>query len=100
MRLWCLSRSKHSAALHIVSPSPIIVTFTWKDYRHDASVALMTLSPAEFMCRFLLHVLPDALANPPLRLSRILCGRPHIMRYVASAFMWRLALLVPSSAEN
>lgn len=37
----------------------ITSTFTWKDYRHEASVALMTLSSAEFMRRFLRHVLPD-----------------------------------------
>jgi hypothetical protein len=36
------------------------VTFRWKDYRHEgpARRKLMTLAPAEFIRRFLLHVLP------------------------------------------
>ena len=35
------------------------VTFSWKDYRNEARVAHMRLAPAEFIRRFLLHVLPD-----------------------------------------
>src|SRR5262252_8804124 len=35
------------------------VTFTWKDYSDDSRIKQMTLSSAEFMRRFLLHVLPD-----------------------------------------
>src|ERR1700740_149102 len=57
-----LSRYTHRVAIsdhRLVDVADDHVTFTWKDYRHDASVALMTLSPAEFMRRFLLHVLPD-----------------------------------------
>jgi hypothetical protein len=36
------------------------ITFRWKDYRSKerARIKTMTLSPAEFMRRFLLHVLP------------------------------------------
>jgi hypothetical protein len=33
-------------------------------------------------------------------ISGIKCGRPHLMPNVASAFMWRPALLEPSGAEN
>ena len=35
------------------------VSFTRKYYRHKAHLSLMTLSPAEFVHYFLLHVLPD-----------------------------------------
>lgn len=36
------------------------ITFRWKDYRikEGSRIKTMTLSPAEFMRRFLLHVLP------------------------------------------
>lgn len=57
-----LSRYTHRVAIsdhRLVDVADDHVTFTWKDYRNEASVALMTLSPAEFMRRFLLHVLPD-----------------------------------------
>lgn len=35
------------------------VTFRYKDYRHDSQQKTMTLGAAEFIRRFLLHVLPD-----------------------------------------
>src|SRR6266496_4718801 len=35
------------------------VTFTWKDYRDHDRQKIMPLSAAEFIRRFLLHVLPD-----------------------------------------
>jgi len=35
------------------------VTFRYKDYRHDAQQKTMTLEAAEFIRRFLLHVLPE-----------------------------------------
>jgi Putative transposase len=37
------------------------VTFQWKDYRAklDARYKLITLDVAEFIRRFLIHVLPD-----------------------------------------
>ena len=34
------------------------VTFEWKDYAHGNQIKPMTLDAAEFMRRFLLHVLP------------------------------------------
>jgi hypothetical protein len=37
------------------------VTFRWKDYRNDSAQKTMTLAPAEFIRRFLLHVLPPGL---------------------------------------
>ena len=35
------------------------VSFLWKDYRQEGRRKVMTLAPAEFMRRFLLHVLPS-----------------------------------------
>ena len=35
------------------------VRFQWKDYRDDGKIKTMTLSAAEFIRRFLLHVLPN-----------------------------------------
>ena len=57
-----LSRYTHRVAIsdhRLVEVTDEGVTFTWKDYSDGAQVKLMTLSPAEFMRRFLLHVLPE-----------------------------------------
>jgi hypothetical protein len=57
-----LSRYTHRVAIsdhRLVEVADDGVTFTWKDYSDGSRVKLMTLSPAEFMRRFLLHVLPD-----------------------------------------
>ena len=57
-----LSRYTHRVAIsnqRLVDVTDDHVTFTWKDYRNEARVAHMTLAPAEFIRRFLLHVLPD-----------------------------------------
>jgi hypothetical protein len=35
------------------------VAFTWKDYRQNGAVKIMSLTPNEFIRRFLLHALPD-----------------------------------------
>ena len=35
------------------------VTFQWKDYRHESQTKVMRLDAAEFVRRFLLHVLPS-----------------------------------------
>ena len=35
------------------------VRFTWKDYRQDGIIKVMTLEANEFIRRFLLHALPD-----------------------------------------
>jgi Putative transposase/Transposase zinc-binding domain len=57
-----LSRYTHRVAIsdhRLVEITDDHVTFTWKDYSDGSHIKLMTLSPAEFMRRFLLHVLPD-----------------------------------------
>ncbi|TIV13284.1 MAG: IS91 family transposase, partial [Mesorhizobium sp.] len=35
------------------------VRFRWKDYRHGNRQKVMTVTPDEFIRRFLLHVLPE-----------------------------------------
>ncbi|GAC1484438.1 MAG: IS91 family transposase [Acetobacteraceae bacterium] len=35
------------------------VSFTWKDYRHEAKTKVMTLTADEFIRRFLQHTVPD-----------------------------------------
>jgi Putative transposase/Transposase zinc-binding domain len=56
------SRYTHRVAIsnhRLVDATDDQVTFTWKDYRHEARISRMTLAPDEFIRRFLLHVLPD-----------------------------------------
>ena len=58
-----LSRYTHRVAIansRLISHDDNGVTFTWKDYRAKAKdrQTLMTLAPAEFIRRFLLHVPP------------------------------------------
>ena len=57
-----LSRYTHRVAIsdhRLVDIPDESVTFTWKDYAEGSLVKHMTLAPAEFIRRFLLHVLPD-----------------------------------------
>lgn len=59
-----LSRYTHRVAIsnqRLVAMDERGITFRWKDYRSTGRTRLktMTLSPAEFMRRFLLHVLPS-----------------------------------------
>jgi hypothetical protein len=57
-----LSRYTHRVAIsdhRLVEVTDEGITFTWKDYSQGSRIKLMTLAPAEFMRRFLLHVLPD-----------------------------------------
>jgi hypothetical protein len=58
-----LARYTHRVAIsssRLVSLDDRGVTFSWKDYRADGAARrkLMTLAPAEFIRRFLIHVLP------------------------------------------
>jgi len=59
-----LSRYTHRVAIsnqRLVAMDERGITFRWKDYRSKerARIKTMTLSPDEFMRRFLLHVLPN-----------------------------------------
>ncbi|CDX55576.1 hypothetical protein MPL3365_200144 [Mesorhizobium plurifarium] len=63
-------------------------TFRDKDYRREGAdqQQLMTLATEEFICRFLLHVLPGILPHPALRPPCRLCsqGQPR-----ACSLLWR-----------
>jgi hypothetical protein len=57
-----LGRYTHRVAIansRLVSLDDDAVAFRWRDYRHGNAVRVMTLRPAEFIRRFLLHALPD-----------------------------------------
>lgn len=56
-----LGRYTHRVAIsnsRIVDFDGENVTFKWKDYKDNYRIKLMTISAAEFVRRFLLHVLP------------------------------------------
>ena len=57
-----LGRYTHRVAIansRLVAMTDDAVSFLWKDYRQEGRRKVMTLEPAEFMRRFLLHVLPS-----------------------------------------
>jgi hypothetical protein len=57
-----LSRYTHRVAIsdhRLVDVADEHVTFRWKDYSDGSHIKNMRLAPAEFIRRFLLHVLPD-----------------------------------------
>jgi hypothetical protein len=56
-----LARYTHRVAIsnhRLLSVSDAAITFRWKDYAHGSKHRTMTLSPEEFLHRFLQHVLP------------------------------------------
>jgi hypothetical protein len=56
-----LGRYTHRVAIansRLVAMTDDAVSFLWKDYRQEGRRKIMTLEPAEFIRRFLLHVLP------------------------------------------
>jgi hypothetical protein len=56
-----LARYTHRVAIsnhRLLSVSHSTVSFRWKDYAHASKTRIMTLSPEEFLRRFLQHVLP------------------------------------------
>jgi Putative transposase len=57
-----LSRYTHRVALsprRLLAANATSVTFAYKDYADDSRPQTMTLTPAEFVRRFALHVLPE-----------------------------------------
>ena len=57
-----LGRYTHRVAIsndRLLSLEDGVVRFRWKDYAHGNRVKTMALPAAEFLARFLLHVLPD-----------------------------------------
>ncbi len=58
-----LGRYTHRVAIsneRLVSLTEGVVRFRWRDYAHGSRVKTMALPAAEFLARFLLHVLPDS----------------------------------------
>jgi hypothetical protein len=56
-----LARYTHRVAIsnhRLVDVTDDTVSFRWKDYRHGSEVRTLSLPSAEFLRRFLLHVLP------------------------------------------
>jgi hypothetical protein len=56
-----LARYTHRVAIsnhRLVAVTGDTVSFRWKDYRHGSQIRTLTLDVDEFLCRFLLHVLP------------------------------------------
>jgi hypothetical protein len=56
-----LARYTHRVAIsnhRLVDVTPDAVSFRWKDYRHGNQIKTLTLDAAEFLRRFLVHVLP------------------------------------------
>ena len=56
-----LARYTHRVAIsnhRLLSVSDSEVSFRWRDYAHRSRPRIMTLSPEEFLRRFLQHVLP------------------------------------------
>jgi hypothetical protein len=56
-----LARYTHRTAIsnhRLLSVTDSTVSFRWKDYTHASKARTMTLSPEEFLRRFLQHVLP------------------------------------------
>jgi hypothetical protein len=56
-----LARYTHRVAIsnhRLVDVTDDTVSFRWKDYRHGSQVRTLSLPSAEFLRRFLLHVLP------------------------------------------
>lgn len=91
-----LARYTHRVAIsnhRLLSVDDNSVTFRWKDYAHQGKNRTMTLSPQEFLRRFLLHVLPKGL--PPHSLLRM-DGQPAKSRF-ASALPLFARSAVPTS---
>jgi len=71
-----LGRYTHRIAIsnhRILNVTQETVSFRWKDYADENKIKTMTLKVAEFMRRFLLHILPKGFIK--IRFSGILCNR-------------------------
>jgi hypothetical protein len=71
-----LARYTHRVAIsnhRLLSVADSEVTFRWKDYTHGSKQRTMTLSPEEFLRRFLQHVLSRGF--PRIRYSGWLANR-------------------------
>ena len=93
-----LGRYTHRVAIsndRLVKMEDGQVTFGWKDYRRDYRPRTMTLEAAEFMRRFLMHVLPTGFQR--LRQYGLLANR---QRAVKLAVCRRLLSVAEGAAES
>ena len=74
------------------------VRFRWKDYRHDNRHATMTLTADEFICRFLVHVLPSGFQR--IRCYGFLCNRRRQDKLARCRQMLGMASVVPTAASD
>jgi len=70
------------------------VRFRWKDYRHDNRLGTMTVTAEEFMCRFLLHVLPEGFRR--IRYYGFLCNRYREQKLARCRELLGMAAQAPS----
>lgn len=92
-----LARYTHRVAIsnhRLLSVDDNSVTFRWKDYAHQGKNRTMTLSPQEFLRRFLLHVLPKGF--PRIRYFGWMANR----RRAGSLFLCRSLLALQSAPQT
>ena len=102
-----LSRYTHRVAIsngRLISLDERGVTFRWKDYRTNKAARgqsrykAMTLSPEEFMRRFLLHVLPGGLHR--IRHYGLLANGSRKANLALARELLRAAPPAPATIEN
>jgi hypothetical protein len=91
-----LSRYTHRVALsprRLLAANETSVTFAYKDYADDSRPKTMTLTPAEFVRRFTLHVLPERFVK--IRHYGLLGNRQKQMRLARARELVGVAPLPP-----
>jgi len=96
-----LGRYTHRVAIsnsRIMSFGGGSVTFRWKDYRDNNRIKLMTLDAAEFVRRFLLHVLPSGFTR--IRHYGILSSRNIGTKLTLCIKLARVRVVVPEVVRH
>jgi hypothetical protein len=95
-----LGRYTHRVAIsndRLVSVADGRVRFRWKDYAHGNHLKTMTLPAAEFLRRFLLHVLPGGFVR--IRHFGFLANRTHTVKLARSRALLSVPPPMPVSPE-
>ena len=74
-----------------------MVTFRYKDYRHDAQQKTMRLKAEEFIRRFLLHVLPEGFQR--IRYYGFLANRYREQKLTRCRDLLGMPVAQPAAAE-
>jgi hypothetical protein len=93
-----LARYTHRVAIsnhRIVHVADGNVTFRWKDYAHKSKQRLMTVTPEEFLRRFLLHTLPRGFVR--IRFCGFLANRRSGDHLPLCQQLLRVEPMVPSA---